>query len=407
MRTNNDMTEVLRTVLNKYSREQLNDTIPAQIISYNGSTNKAVVKPLLAMSTGKDRVDRPNLFDIPVLRNGGGGFLISFPIKTGDYGWLKATDRDISNVLLNQDNTQLPPTNRHHSFEDAVFIPDQGLKNIPTGSGISIQNESGTSRIDVKDDQVGLSSTDVNVAATNDLSLSGANGFNISSPGSGDGSGTSLSSSPSGGLSLFGDSLNISAGSGGLSFSGPGAPSIITPADAVNVIYPVGSIYISTVATNPAILFGVGTWVAIGGQFLLGTNGSYGLGSTGGSKDAVVVSHTHGVNINSGIQSADHIHYGTTDSANANHIHYTTVVTGISGGVAGISSTAYTGSGTATGQYMPTGGISSTHQHGFATGGVSANHYHNVNGNTNSSGVAGTDKNMPPYIAVSIWKRTA
>lgn len=394
MRTNNDMTEVLRTVLNKYSREQLNDTVPAQIISYNGATNKAVVKPLLAMSTGKDRVDRPNLFDIPVLRNGGGGFLIAFPIKTGDYGWLKATDRDISNVLLNQDTTQLPPTNRHHSFEDAVFIPDQGLKNIPVGNGISLQNESGTSRIDVKDDQVGLSSTDVNIAATN--------GFSISSPGSGGGAGTSLSSSPSGGLSLSGDSLNISAGSGGISFSGPGAPSIITPVDAVNVIYPVGSIYISTVATNPAILFGVGTWVAIGGQFLLGTNGTYGLGSTGGSKDAVVVAHTHEVSINTSDISAGHTHYMDFWSGNAGwHTHNFT-----KGNTAGSGATV--GATTNTMMTGTTDGAGN-HQHQIAgtTHGASNGHYHYVGGNTGTSGVAGTDKNMPPYIAVSIWKRTA
>jgi len=172
--------------------------------------------------------------------------------------------------------------------------------------------------------------------------------------------------------------------------------------DAVNVIYPVGSIYISTVATNPAVLFGVGTWVAIGGQFLLGTNGTYGLGSTGGSKDAVVVSHTHGVSINSYDISAGHTHYMDFWSGNAGgHSHNFT-----KGNTPGSGATAMASTNT-----LMTGTTDGVGDHGHHIAGTthdaSNGHYHYVGGNTNASGVAGTDKNMPPYIAVSIWKRTA
>lgn len=51
----------------------------------------------------------------------------------------------------------------------------------------------------------------------------------------------------------------------------------LTPLD----IYPVGSIYLSTAATNPGTLFG-GTWQAIEGRFLLAAGGVYAAGSTGG-----------------------------------------------------------------------------------------------------------------------------
>lgn len=44
--------------------------------------------------------------------------------------------------------------------------------------------------------------------------------------------------------------------------------------DIINIIYPVGSIYISTVSTNPGTLFGVGTWTAFGaGRTLVGLDG--------------------------------------------------------------------------------------------------------------------------------------
>lgn len=45
--------------------------------------------------------------------------------------------------------------------------------------------------------------------------------------------------------------------------------------------YPVGAIYISTVSTSPASLFG-GTWEQIRGRFLLAADDTYTAGSSGG-----------------------------------------------------------------------------------------------------------------------------
>ena len=45
--------------------------------------------------------------------------------------------------------------------------------------------------------------------------------------------------------------------------------------------YPVGSIYMSVNATNPGTLFG-GTWQQMQGRFLLGASSAYPAGSTGG-----------------------------------------------------------------------------------------------------------------------------
>jgi hypothetical protein len=51
----------------------------------------------------------------------------------------------------------------------------------------------------------------------------------------------------------------------------------------LEAVFPVGSIYINAISTNPATLFGFGTWQQIEGQFLLGASSEYPAGSTGGS----------------------------------------------------------------------------------------------------------------------------
>lgn len=62
--------------------------------------------------------------------------------------------------------------------------------------------------------------------------------------------------------------------------------------DVINIMYPVGSIYMSVNDVNPSTLFG-GTWERIQDRFLLAAGSTFAAGNTGGSKDAVVVSHTH------------------------------------------------------------------------------------------------------------------
>ena len=61
----------------------------------------------------------------------------------------------------------------------------------------------------------------------------------------------------------------------------------------LEVIYPAGAVYISFSTVEPEIIFGFGVWERIEGQFLLGSSADYPFGSTGGSADAVVVSHSH------------------------------------------------------------------------------------------------------------------
>jgi len=68
---------------------------------------------------------------------------------------------------------------------------------------------------------------------------------------------------------------------------------------ALSALYPVGSIYTNaTSSTNPGTLLGFGTWTAFGaGRVMVGFDSGNALfdtaEETGGSADAITVSHTH------------------------------------------------------------------------------------------------------------------
>ncbi len=134
-------------------------------------------------------------------------------------------------------------------------------------------------------------------------------------------------------------------------------------ANLVNLIYPVGSIYISTTSTSPATLFG-GTWEEIQGRFLLGRDSSHAAGITGGS-------NTTG----SHILTVDEI---------PNHIHKTTV--NAVGGMPYYFSAVSAAQGSCF-SYKENKEFSSTE-----TGGGKG-HTHG--------------QNLPPYLSVYIWKRKA
>ena len=77
----------------------------------------------------------------------------------------------------------------------------------------------------------------------------------------------------------------------------------ISGTDIFSKIYPVGSVYVATVNTNPATLFGIGTWVSIGsGRVLQAITSGTGGQNSGSSSKTVSISvsstgtlpnHTH------------------------------------------------------------------------------------------------------------------
>lgn len=123
----------------------------------------------------------------------------------------------------------------------------------------------------------------------------------------------------------------------------------------VDLIYPVGSIYMSVNATNPSALFG-GTWEQIKDRFLLSAGDSHAAGSTGGEE-------THTL---TAAELPDHTH-----------------------------TFKYTGQSVTTGV------------NAIRLNQAASNQYNAYSGGQSSNCKGQAHNNMPPYLAVYVWKRTA
>ena len=117
------MVGVFNVVLSKFLQNFVDDMIPGKVVAYNRTTNLAQVQPLVSRVTTKGNiVQRAAVQSVPVLQIGGGGFMLNFPIKAGDLGFIKANDVDIS--LFKQIwQMVIPNTARKHNFADSIFIP--------------------------------------------------------------------------------------------------------------------------------------------------------------------------------------------------------------------------------------------------------------------------------------------
>lgn len=133
----------------------------------------------------------------------------------------------------------------------------------------------------------------------------------------------------------------------------------------VDLIYPVGSIYMSVNSADPGTLIG-GTWERIKDRFLLSAGDTYAAGNTGGSAKATLPSHTH--TLGSGGYQLWGVKIGKGSTEDGNKI-------------------------TGNAKY-----------YAAATGGSTSNYKWLES--VDSKGVSDVSQaNMPPYLAVYVWQR--
>ena len=212
----------------------------------------------------------------------------------------------------------------------------------------------------------------------------------------------------------------------------------------INALYPIGSIYISTLAANPATIFGIGVWVAFAtGRALVGIDAAQAefdtLEEIGGAKTHTLTAnemptHTHVQDAHTHIQDAHtHIQDAHTHVQNA-HTHIQdahTHVQNAHGHLVAIGTTTpnfdYGNNSTATlssvarTSTQDTNQVTAVNQNATATNqNATATNQNTTAANQNttatnqnttatnqSAGADAAHNNLQPYIVVSMWKRTA
>lgn len=170
---------VMRFILRKFL-QSTDDMLPATVIATDGTY--ATVRPQIrVVGTDNTLTSRAQIAKVPIFFIGAGGFVLSFPVKEGDMGWIKASDRDIS-LYLQSNAEAAPNSQRMHSFSDGVFIPDAARKwTVASGESASavLQSLDGTVYVAVGSDHVKIKAPTVTVDAptthlTGNLNVDGA-----------------------------------------------------------------------------------------------------------------------------------------------------------------------------------------------------------------------------------------
>lgn len=237
-------------------------------------------------------------------------------------------------------------------------------------------------------------------------------------------------------------------------------------APLLNLVYPVGSIYLSSNNTNPGTLFG-GTWIQIKDRFILTAGDYYSNGATGGASSVTLTvsnmpSHSHSFTPSGTVGShthtgPSHTHSFTPSGTVASHSHAMSSSSSYIGvsdvssagdllkddgdcgaynatghwrfrkylfvgntgnaqpsfsGTAGTTGEAGTGNtGATTPSFIGTAGNTGETAPSFSGTagytGETAPSFTGTAGNTSSSGSGSSFSILPPYIVKYCWERTA
>ena len=160
--------------------------------------------------------------------------------------------------------------------------------------------------------------------------------------------------------------------------------SVDTTQQILNLIYPIGAVYISVNDVNPANFIG-GTWERIQDRFLVAAGDSYEAGTTGGTANHTHTTAGHTLTIN---EMPSHSHTLVRQQWYSTDI----VSSAMAGSIYSWKSGTGEGGNTSYSWRRPDGVLDI----GYTAGNASHSH-----GNTGSS------SNLPPYLSVYMWKRTA
>jgi hypothetical protein len=131
--------------------------LPATVIAVDEKRQYVTVQPAIhVLGTDNSLTPRAQIAKVPLFTMGAGTYLLTFPVKAGDLGWIVASDRDVS-LYLQSGKASGPNSNRLHSFEDGLFIPDIARTwtlDDEDNENVVLQSADGTKKISMGDNSV-------------------------------------------------------------------------------------------------------------------------------------------------------------------------------------------------------------------------------------------------------------
>jgi microcystin-dependent protein len=196
---------------------------------------------------------------------------------------------------------------------------------------------------------------------------------------------TPVSSGGTGAYTLTANNVILGNGTSAVQFVAPGTSGNVltsngtTWTSATPVVFVTGMIMlwsgsIASIPSGWALCDGTSGTPDLRNRFIVGAGSTYAVNATGGSADAIVVSHTH---------------TATTSITDPGHTHSLNISGGATiTGIGGSGASGWTGANTGN-NYVTTSGTNSS------TTGVTAST------TVNSAGSSGTNANLPPYYALA------
>ena len=172
--------------LNKM-QQKLCIMLPCKVLKVDRNKNIVTVLPLITLLASNGQTpSRGAVEGIPIGNLSAGGFIINFPVKVGDYGYIKSNDRDIS-LFKKSFTLSKPNTTRKNDFADAVYVPDVIDYNkyqiaSEDMDALVIQSYDNATKISMSSNKIIFQAETIEQRATNHIFLNGAmshNGINI------------------------------------------------------------------------------------------------------------------------------------------------------------------------------------------------------------------------------------
>jgi hypothetical protein len=161
-----ELNKFVKKIVRAILAEEVHTHLPAQVVSYDGTTNTCSIQPCVMRMRSEDpnnltTIELPQVDDVPVKQFGSGKLLFSVPPQVDSYGVFHVSERDLE-VWLTKGGVVDPGSSRKFDLSDGWFDPgaypliadgDNGLISPAINTDrIEMRTRLGTSYVYVKDD---------------------------------------------------------------------------------------------------------------------------------------------------------------------------------------------------------------------------------------------------------------